>query len=163
MPVSSSPVEAKRDNDLLSLALKLVRRHRGMTAAEVALAMQMALRTYERFEAGGSRLNIDYVHRFAIATNSDPYAIIMAVAIGSPELAPRCADNKLITTLTIGARRFDHVLGDRIHDLEARTVIATVCDMFDDLVAHSDEQQLATRWLNRGVADLSSVRPKPGR
>ncbi|MBI2260825.1 MAG: helix-turn-helix transcriptional regulator [Caulobacterales bacterium] len=161
--MSSTPVEARRDNDLLSQALKLVRRHRGMTAAEVARAMHMALRTYERFEAGGSRLNIDYVHRFALATNSDPYAIIMAVAIASPELAPRCADNKLITILTVGSQRFDHLLGDRIHHLEGRAVIAAVCDMFDELVAHSDEQELATRWLMRGAADLSSTRPKPGR
>ncbi|MDP3406304.1 MAG: XRE family transcriptional regulator [Brevundimonas sp.] len=134
-----------------------------MTAADVASAMRMALRTYERFEAGGSRLNIDYVHRFANATDSDPYAIILAVAIGSPELARRCADNKLVTTLVIGARRFDQAMGDRIHQLEARSVILSVCAMFDELATHSDEQQQADQWLKRGVSDLSSVRPKPGR
>jgi len=159
----SARVKVRRDGDLLSEALKLVRRHRGLTAPQVASAMRMALRTYERFEAGGSRLNVDYIHRFAVATNSDPYAIIMAVAVGSPELARRCADNKLVTTLTIGAQRLDHLIGDRMQFLEARAIIVAVCAMFDQLVAHSDEQQLATRWLKTGEADLLTARPKPGR
>ena len=159
----SARVKVRRDGDLLSEALKLVRRHRGLTAPQVASAMRMALRTYERFEAGGSRLNVDYIHRFAVATNSDPYAIISAVAVGSPELARRCADNKLVTTLTIGAQRLDHLIGDRMQFLEARAIIVAVCAMFDQLVAHSDEQQLATRWLKTGEADLLTARPKPGR
>ena len=159
----SARVKVRRDGDLLSEALKLVRRHRGLTAPQVASAMRMALRTYERFEAGGSRLNVDYIHRFAVATNSDPYAIIMAVAVGSPHLARRCADNKLVTTLTIGAQRLDHLIGDRMQFLEARAIIVAVCAMFDQLVAHSDEQQLATRWLKTGEADLLTARPKPGR
>lgn len=159
----SARVKVRRDGDLLSEALKLVRRHRGLTAPQVASAMRMALRTYERFEAGGSRLNVDYIHRFAVATNSDPYAIIMAVAVGSPELARRCADNKLVTTLTIGAQRLDHLIGDRMQFLEARAIIVAVCAMFDQLVAHSDEQQLASRWLKTGEADLLTARPKPGR
>ncbi|MBB5740792.1 MULTISPECIES: helix-turn-helix domain-containing protein [Brevundimonas] len=157
------PDPPRRDNDLLSLALKLIRRHRGLTALEMAQKMQMPLRTYERFEAGGSRLNIDYVHRFAAATDSDPYAIIMAVAIGSPELALRCADNKLVTTLTVGAQRFDQILGDRIQALEARAIIDAVCTMFDQLLIDSADQQRAAQWLERGVSDLSSIRPKPGR
>ena len=159
----SARVKVRRDGDLPAEALKLVRRHRGLTAPQVASAMRMALRTYERFEAGGSRLNVDYIHRFAVATNSDPYAIIMAVAVGSPELARRCADNKLVTTLTIGAQRLDHLIGDRMQFLEARAIIVAVCAMFDQLVAHSDEQQLATRWLKTGEADLLTARPKPGR
>ena len=87
----------------------------------------------------------------------------MAVAVGSPELARRCADNKLVTTLTIGAQRLDHLIGDRMQFLEARAIIVAVCAMFDQLVAHSDEQQLATRWLKTGEADLLTARPKPGR
>lgn len=159
----SARAKVRRDGDLLSEALKLVRRHRGLTAPQVASAMRMALRTYERFEAGGSRLNVDYIHRFAAATNSDPHAVIMAVAVGSPELARRCADNKLVTTLTIGAQRLDHLIGDRMQSLEARAIIVAVCAMFDQLVAHSDEQELASRWLKIGEADLLTARPKPGR
>ncbi|MBB1180377.1 helix-turn-helix domain-containing protein [Brevundimonas aurantiaca] len=156
-------MQPQRDNDVLSQALKLVRRHRGMTAAAVARAMRMALRTYQRFEAGGRSLNLDYIHRFAVATRSDPQAIIMAVAIGSPDLAWRCADNKLITALTIGGQRFNALLGDDIAGLEARPIILAVCAMYDALLAESDRQQAAARWLENGVTDLAQVRPAPGR
>lgn len=156
-------VQPRRDSVLLSQSLKLIRRHRRMTAADVARAMATPLRTYERFEAGEGRLNIDYIHRFAAATDSDPYAILMAVAIGSPELARRCADNKLVTTLTIGAQRFDRALGDRIQGLEARTVIDAVCTLYDDLAGECGDQLRAARWLEAGMSDLSATRPRPGR
>lgn len=155
--------EGSRDGDILSQALKLVRRYRSMTTLEVATAMRMPVRTYERFEAGDSRLNIDYIHRFAIATDSDPYAIIMAVAVGSPELAWRCADNKLITTITVGVKRFDMALGDRLQTLEARDVIAAVMAMVHQLTAQSQAQDAATKWLEEGTEDLRASRPKPGR
>ena len=161
--MNSRSVQPKRDTDVLSKALKMVRRHRGMTAAAVATAMRIPLRTYERFEAGGSRLNIDYVHRFAAATNSDPHAIILGVLIGSPELARRSADNKLVTTLAIGGQRLNNMLGDGIAHLDARAIIVAVCTMYDDLLAESDRQQIAARWLEKGVTDLSRARPKPGR
>jgi len=162
-PLASRPAPSGRDSDLLSEALKTVRRSRGMTAAETAGAMGMPLRTYERFEAGDGRLNIDYVHRFAAATDSDAYAIIMAVAIGSPSLAARCADNKLVTTLTIAAQRFDAAMGDRIRTLQARAVIMAVCAMFDELADHAEEQKTLDRWIETGMRDLSSTRPRPGR
>jgi transcriptional regulator with XRE-family HTH domain len=161
--LAPTPASSRRDGDLLSEALKRVRRRRGMTAARTAAAMGMPLRTYERFEAGEGRLNIDHVHRFAAATDSDPHAIVMAVAIGSPALAARCADNKLVTALTIAARRFDAVMGDRIADLEVRTVIMAVCAMFDELVDHADQQETLQQWTDRGMDELSSVRPRPGR
>ena len=83
--MTSRRMQPQRDSDVLSQALKLVRRHRRMTRAVVAQGMQMALRTYDRFEAGGRSLNLDYIHRFAAATRSDPHAIVMAVAVGSPD------------------------------------------------------------------------------
>lgn len=161
--MTSKRMQPQRDSDVLSQALKLVRRHRRMTRAVVAQGMQMALRTYDRFEAGGRSLNLDYIHRFAAATRSDPHAIVMAVAVGSPELALRCADNKLVTALTIGGQRFNALLGDDIAGLEARPIILAVCAMYDALLAESDRQQAATRWLENGVTDLAQVRPAPGR
>lgn len=134
-----------------------------MTTTQVAEAMKMALRTYERFEAGDGRLNIDYVHRFAAATNSDPHAIIFAVAVGSPDLARHCADNKMITTLAIGVQRFDRALGARIQTLEARAVIAALSTMFETLQVHSEAQARASTWLEQGERDLSARRPRPGR
>lgn len=152
-----------RDGDVLSAALKAIRRLRGMTVAEAAKAMNMAVRTYERFEAGATRLNIDHIHRFAIATNSDPYAILLAVALGSPEMARRCADNKLATILTIALQKYDAAMGDRIHRQETRTFIAAVSDMFDKLAADGLEQDEAQIWLEDGNQVLKAKRPRPGR
>jgi transcriptional regulator with XRE-family HTH domain len=154
---------SRRDSDLLSSALKSIRRLRGMSKPEIAERMRMALRTYERFEAGSGRLNIDYIHRFAVATDSDPHAIIMAVASGSPDLARHCADNKMITTLIVGTQRFDEALGDRIQKLEARAVIAALSTMFETLQLHIESQARAEAWLERAKQDLSEKRPKPGR
>lgn len=152
-----------RDGDVLSAALKAIRRLRGMTVAEAAKAMNMAVRTYERFEAGATRLNIDHIHRFAAATNSDPYAILLAVALGSPEMARRCADNKLATILTIALQKYDVALGDRIQRQDTRTFIAAVSDMFDRLAADGLEQDEAQTWLEDGRQVLKANRPLPGR
>lgn len=161
--MSGVPLEPPRDGDLLSAAVKAVRKHRGMTTAEVADAMNMALRTYERFESGVTRLNLDHVHRFAAATNSDPYALILAVVIGSPELARRCADNKMGTILTIAVQRFDRTIQDRLLDLDARTLIAAVTGMFDTLLDGNETTEQAQAWLKTGASELLATRPKPGR
>ncbi|TAJ65963.1 XRE family transcriptional regulator, partial [Brevundimonas sp.] len=131
--------------------------------AEVASAMNMALRTYERFESGATRLNLDHIHRFAAATNSDPYALILSVVIGSSELARRCADNKMATILTVAIQRFDRTIQDRLLDLDARTLIAAVTGMFDALLDGDETSEQAQAWLQTGAAELLAKRPKPGR
>ena len=79
-------------SETLSTALRLIRTHRRLRAADVAKSMNMALRSYEHFESGGGRINIERVHRFAEVTDSDPHAILAALALGSPAFALRCAD-----------------------------------------------------------------------
>lgn len=161
--MSGVPPEPSRDGELLSAAVKSVRRHRGMTSAEVATGMNMALRTYERFEAGNTRFNLDHIHRFAVATGSDPYAIVMSVMIGAPEFARRSADNKMATILTIAVQRFDRSVGDRLLDMDARTLIAAITGMFDTLLEDDEQGERARTWLQTGGADLAAARPKPGR
>ena len=158
--MSGVPPELPRDGELLSAAVKAVRKHRGMTTAEVASAMNMALRTYERFESGATRLNLDHIHRFAAATNSDPYALILSVVIGS---ARRCADNKMATILTVAIQRFDQAIQDRLMDLDARTLITAITGMFDTLLDGDETSEQAQAWLQTGAAELLSKRPKPGR
>lgn len=161
--MSGVPPDLPRDGALLSAAVKAVRKHRGMTTAEVADAMNMALRTYERFEAGATRLNLDHIHRFAAATNSDPYALILSVVIGSSELARRCADNKMATILTVAIQRFDQTIQDRLMDLDARTLITAITGMFDTLLDGDETSDQAQAWLQTGAAELFAKRPKPGR
>ncbi len=91
----------RSQNEILAAALRLIRLHRRMKPAEVADAMGMAKRSYEHFEAGKGKINLERIHRFAEATDSDPYAIIDCMALGSPEFAVRCADNKAMLALRV--------------------------------------------------------------
>lgn len=151
------------DGALLSAAIKAVRRHRGLSVGQVAAAMNMPVRTYERFEAGATRFNLDHIHRFADAARCDPQAICLAVATGSPELARRCADNQLGTILTIGLQKFDERLGDRLMAIDARRLISAVVGMFDALADEQEEADPAREWLEAGVDGLRARRPRPGR
>lgn len=152
-----------QDADLLSQTLKAVRKHRAMSPREVAAAMNMATRTYQRFEAGTNRLNIDYIHRFARATRSDPHAIMMAVWIGSPDHARRACDNQLGTILTVALRNFDDTVGDDIRRLDSRTLVAAIVAMFEDLATTLAPTDPARAWLKQGTEDLAARRPGPGR
>lgn len=149
-----------RDGVLLSKTLRMIRRYRGMTAAETASAMRLSKRTYERFEAGETRLNVDYVRRFAAATRSDFYAILLAVSVGSPGLALDSADTHMPTVLVVAYRRFHAALQDRLQALPPRTVIAAVAAMFDTLTEAAEAEEQARRWLEEGVAELK-VTPEP--
>lgn len=156
-------VSVEDDRARLSAALRLVRTKRGLTSGETAKAMSMSLRTYQRFEAGRTGINIENIHRFAKATRSDPYAILSAIAIASPEHAWRAADIQLGFILMISLKRFDETYGDRILDLDVHTVLAAVTTLFDNLGAAVDAAIEARKWLDEGSADLTNKRPKPGR
>lgn len=111
----------------------------------------------------GTRLNLDYIHRFAAATQSDAQAILMAVAIGSPEHARRCAENQMGSIYTIGLEQFDHLLGDDIRNLDSRSIIAAIVRMFEELAKALREGDPARDWIEKGSANLRAKRPKPGR
>lgn len=161
--MNGGTAEPRDDGALLAATLRKLRRRRGLSKIEVAAGMNMPLRTYNRFEAGETRLNLDYIHRFAQVTRSDPQAILMAVAIGSPDFAARACDNQLATILTVALRNFDADVGDGIAGLDSRTVIGAVTRLFDDLAARARDPDAASTWLERGVDDLKSRRPRPGR
>lgn len=152
------------DGALRSAALKAVRRLRGLSAEAVASGMNIRLRTYERFEAGHGRLNIDYVHRFCGVTDSDPYGLLTAIAIGSPEFAVRTAGNKMMNILVILLQQFDGQAGDVLGELDARTLIGAFSDTFDQLAGTARERaDAAGRFLQEGADDLAGRRPRPGR
>ena len=161
--MSGEDPELPDDGALLSATLKSLRRYRRMTKAETAAAMRIAIRTYARFEAGETRLNLDYIHRFAAATRSDAQAILMAVAIGSPEHARRCAENQMGAIYTIGLEQFDQVFGDAIRNLDSRTIIAAIVRMFEELAEALQSDDPTQDWLEKGSANLRAKRPKPGR
>jgi len=126
--------------------------------------MNIIHRTYEHFEAGHGKLNLDYLHRFSEVTRCDYYGLLHAIAIGSPEFAVRSADNQFMTTFTIFLQAYDRKMGDRICDLDARALIEAFGELFDNL-AEAGEQRAneAADFLREGKVDLTSKRPKPGR
>lgn len=162
--MDEASLETRDDGRLRSAVLKGVRKMRGLSTQELAAALNMPLRTYEHFEAGQGRLNLDYLYRFSVATESDFYGLLHAIAIGSPEFALRTADNKFMTTFTILLQAYDRQMGDRIRDLDARSLIAAFGEMFDALAEvggrRADE---AETFLEEGRTDLTSRRPRPGR
>lgn len=155
--------DSLRDGELLSAAVKLVRKSRGLSSRQVADGMNVSLRTYQRFEAGANRLNLDHIHRFARATSSDPYAILIAVMIGSPRFASHAADNMLATVLIVGVQNLEKSVGERIAKLDTRTLVSRIAGMFDGLSADILATDPAAEWLARGREDLSARRPGPGR
>lgn len=134
-----------------------------MTPREVAKAMHMAHRTYQRFEAGETRMNFDHVYRFAAATRSDPQAIFDAVAIGSAAYAVNACDNQMSTILTVGVKNFNDLMGDRVQGFASRTIVEAVIRMFDELAGAQGGEDPAADWLERGLHDLNARRRKPGR
>jgi transcriptional regulator with XRE-family HTH domain len=161
--MDDTPLDLMRDGNLLSEAVRGVRRHRGMTVGETAAAMNLSLRTYQRFEAGETRLNLDHLHRFAAVTKSDPHALLMAVAIGSPAFAVHCADNKLGSVVTIALQKLDETLGPRIGELDTRSLVSAVTALIDRLADQVLQPDPARAWLDEGQAHLHIRRPRPGR
>lgn len=117
----------------LSQALKAVRRHRKLRAVDVAEAMGLALRSFEHFEGGRGRANLDRIWRFASVVDCDPLAILIAMLFRRPEFAVRAADNKLGLILQLALQDFNDALGDDIARLDARTLISAFGRTFEEL------------------------------
>jgi transcriptional regulator with XRE-family HTH domain len=143
-----SPDDAAKRRASLSEILKALRRHRGLRTVEVAAAMGMPIRSYEHFESGAGRLNRERVHQFAEAIDVDPFGIFAAIAIGSPDFAIRCADNKLMTILLMALSDFDISAGDEIPRLEASTLIAIFTRAFEELKAQAQARdEFVEQWM----------------
>lgn len=145
----------RSQNEILAAALRLIRLHRRMKPAEVADAMGMAKRSYEHFEAGKGKINLERIHRFAEATDSDPYAIIDCMALGSPEFAVRCADNKAMLALRVVTQEFDGDVGDAIMELDTRSIINAFTRTLKDLGMQAVRRDDAAKaWLDERIGRL---------
>jgi transcriptional regulator with XRE-family HTH domain len=134
----------------LSQALRAVRRLRGKRSAEVAAALDLPLRSYEHFESGKGRLNVERVQLFALATESDPYAILASLWMGSPQFAARCANNKLMTILVLALQDFDRAAGDDLTTLDGQTLIAafekTFAELREEAMKRNGDDWLKARY-----------------
>lgn len=157
------PPESQSEARLIGLGARAVRRSRGMTAQQVADAMALPLRTYEYFEAGQGRVNLDYVHRFAAATSCDPYALILGPGLGSIDFARRTADTKMILIFLIALGEFETRMGDRMITLDPRALIEAFTEAFRKVEAESRAREEETEsWLVAGRDRLAGKPPHEG-
>lgn len=138
-----------KGGDLLSKAMRAIRRLRRLRSADLAARLEMPLRSYEHFESGKGRLDYDRLLAFAQATDSDPFALIAALAFEAPEFAVNVADNKLVLIVMLTLRELHEELGEDIAYLEARTLIGAFTRVSRELVDHVRKRDtFAEAWLS---------------
>ena len=153
--------EAPSRGEALAQALKSLRRLRGRRPGDMADAMGMPRRSYEYFEAGRGPLNVDRVHRFAQILDVDPFAILAAMEIRSPQFAVRCAEHKLMTVMMVAVQEFDATAGDDIGRLNAAAIISGLTRVFDALAKEAREgADFAERWMEEAEPP-EDAEPKP--
>lgn len=134
---------------MLSEILRAIRLERRLRTSDVARAMGMPLRSYEHFEAGRGRLDLQRLQTFADATDSDPFAIVAALILRRPEFALRVADSKLMVVMMLSLDDFNEDLGEDIRLIEVRVLVGAFRRVFQDLTDHVRKRDLtAERWLD---------------
>ena len=157
----ADPPKPMSDARLIGQAARAVRRARNMTAQQVATAMNLPLRTYEYFEAGAGRVNQDYVQRFAVATNCDPWSLMAGPPLGSIEFARQTADNKLMLIFLIALGEFVQIMGDRLLTLDPRALIEAFTETFRKLEADNRAMSEETAsWLDAARHRLARGAPE---
>ena len=135
---------------MLSRILKAIRNHRRMTVQQVADLMNMKKRSYERFEAGEGFLKIERVFAFALATDSDPYALWASVKYGASDFALACIDNKLVLLFVAHARQLFLAQGSDLGKLQAQSIIEALTPAFAMMTADLERARAAaTKWLGK--------------
>jgi hypothetical protein len=131
----------------MSATLAAVRRHRRMKVSEAAAAMDMPLRTYQHFEAGLGRPNLEHLLTFATVTDSDPVGLIAAILLQSPEIAVRSADNKMLSIFLFSVQDFHAAVGERAAGPTAARLIAAFREMFEGLQDELRQGDAAKAWI----------------
>lgn len=127
----------KRRGQLLSRALRAVRKIRAATSRDLARALGLSLRGYQHFEAGGGQLNVGHVMKFGPAIDCDPIGVLTAVHIGHPEFAAYVAQNKAMLAYMIELQDFVEETGPAIARLETTVWVSAYRAMFKGLSAEA--------------------------
>jgi transcriptional regulator with XRE-family HTH domain len=151
-----SSIECSGGRDILAKAVRGIRRKRDLKSSEVAERMGLPLRTYELFEAGGGRLSFDRVRKFAEATDSDPFAIILSMAFGDAGFAIACADIKLTLILAMHLQGFFEDRGADLAYLDPPNIIGAFERVFKELGAKLDDNEaFLRRWFDGRTGSIS--------
>ena len=144
----------------LPAVLRQLRTFRGRSASSVAKAMGLPLRTYQLFEAGHQRLQVEVIFRFAEALEADPYAVLLSVMLEIPGLAVACADNKLATALLLELKVFQETTGSSVSSLRTTHLLKAIRAMFDGLSLEAATERDAARQLLEGANFATSDAPE---
>lgn len=154
-PATDEKAEDRSDIRLLAQVVRSIRKQRRMRPSEVAKAMGIPLRTYEHFERGTGRMSYARIRRFALATDSDPIAIVSTLPLRSPELAVNSADNKLMTIAMAALSDLNEELGPDISFLGTSVLVSAFDKLCKDLIDHVRRRdQFAERWIEEKTAKL---------
>jgi transcriptional regulator with XRE-family HTH domain len=142
-----------------SQALKAIRRRRRLSAVEVALRMGMKRRSYSNFEGGRGPFTLERVMAFSVATECDPYAILLGVLADAPGLAARLADNKLLAAFAILMRELNQDVGDGLTRVETSTAMSAFSTAFERLAeaAAAGGDIAARAWLDEELSRLAAT------
>ena len=106
-------------------------------------------------------MNLDYVHRFALATNCDPWSLLLGPSLGSVEFARQTADSKLMLIFLIALGEFVRAMGDRLPTLDPRALIEAFTDTFRRLEEENRIKGEETEaWLDAGRDRLAGKPPE---
>ena len=131
---------------LLARTLRMLRQLRRRRLVDVAAELGLRKRTYEHFEGGFGPLNVERVLGFADRLDVDPYGILTAVEICSPDFARRTADNKFMTMFYLQLQEFDERTGDALTLLDGYCLLDAFSEMFARLEAEARRREaLAAR------------------
>ncbi len=147
--MSRSPLIYVDHGQLLSAAMKAVRRKKRLRSADVAMRMDIPLRTYEHVEAGKGGLTFERLISFGKATDSDPYGLLAALATATPPLAAWVSDNKLAFIFVSILREFAETLGEQMAEVDAMTAVTILSqattELADKVRGRIEREQL---WIS---------------
>lgn len=115
--------------------LRRLRRRRGLTTADMAEALRIDIRTYERMASGRTRPDLHRLLELAHVLDCDPIGLIAAVTLGSPTLACACADAKVLLALALALKRLTAREIDALSRRHGLEVIAACDRLVADLLS----------------------------
>lgn len=161
MPHAAAQVDV--ETRIVTNALRAIRKKRGLTASDLAAALGLPLRTYQEFESGRGPRTRERLFAFAEATDSDPFALLLAPIFGLPDLALDCADTKLCMIMLMYFEDFARERRSDIVYLDPPNLAGGFDRLFKDLGAKLDDREaFLQKWLeNRtGSIGLAALRQR---
>lgn len=157
---SPSRALARQARLLRKVLWTLRKQERRLSIEETAELMGIAPRTYQEFEIGTGKLDLNKVRLFATATRTDAIGIILALTFEDQELAVQTMDNKLLSTFWIAFKEFRQRVGARLMFVPPALFLAAFRRAFEEIEAYLTKRTESTEeWLERAIAEEYRATP----